>query len=184
VITLRLALLVIFIGLLIPWPGRAEELRLLSLAVRGSVSAETMLGDDAPEENDAYDLALNVGLPWDHYGVSGWGVGTRLMMSVGVLQGDGENALVVSLVPGFALGSKDGRFTLDLGAGVAYFSRYRFGEQDFGGPFQFALTVGAGFPLYQRLGAGYRFMHYSDAGAHGSHTTGADIHMVEFSYRF
>ena len=182
--TLRLALLVISFGLLIPWPGRAEELRLLSLAARGSVSAETTLGDDAPEENDAYDLALNVGIPWELYGVSGWGVGTRLMISVGVLEGDGENALVVSLIPGFALGSKDGRFTLDLGAGGAYFSRHRFGEQDFGGPFQFALTVGAGIPLYQRLGAGYRFMHYSDAGVNGSDSTGADLHMVEFSYRY
>lgn len=34
------------------------------------------------------------------------------------------------------------------------------------------------------LGLGYRFLHYSDAGINGSNTTGADFHMVEFTYRF
>jgi hypothetical protein len=73
---------------------------------------------------------------------------------------------------------------LDAGAGGALLSRHRFGTQDFGGSFQFALTMGAGVPLYERLGLGYRYLHYSDAGIHGSHTTGADIHMVELTYRF
>lgn len=181
---LRFALIAFLLGLLVPWPGRAEGLRPLNLSVRASVSAATVLGDEAPEEYEAYDVALNIGLPWELYAASGWGVGTRLLTSVGVLHGAGESALTVSLIPGFALGSEDGRFALDLGAGGAYLSRHRFGAQDFGGPFQFALTVGAGVPLYQRLGAGYRFLHYSDAGAHGTDTTGADLHMVELSYRF
>jgi hypothetical protein len=71
-----------------------------------------------------------------------------------------------------------------MGAGGALLSRHRFGTQDYGGPFQFALTLGAGVPLSEHLGLGYRFMHYSDAGINGSNTTGADFHMVEFTYRF
>lgn len=63
-------------------------------------------------------------------------------------------------------------------------SRHRFGTQDYGGYFQFALTAGVGVPLFERLGAGYRYMHYSDAGINGDHTTGADMHMLELSYRF
>lgn len=181
---LLLMLLGLLLCLLTPESSRAEGLRVLNLGVRGSISAATVLGDDALEEYEAYEVALNVGLPWELYSASGWGVGTRLLTSAGTLHGAGETALTVSLIPGFALGSEDGRFALDLGAGVAYFSRYRFGNQDFGGPFQFALTVGAGVPIYQRLGAGYRFMHYSDAGAHGADTTGADLHMIELSYRF
>lgn len=183
-IALRLALLIFFLGCLLPASGLAEELHLLSFAARGSVSAATVLGDDAPEEYEAYDVAVNVALPWEFYAASGWGVGTRLLSSAGVLHGAGESALAISLIRGVALGSEDGRFALELGAGGAYLSRHRFGEQDFGGPFQFALTVGAGVPLYQRLGAGYRFMHYSDAGANGTDTTGADLHMVELGYRF
>jgi len=181
---LHLMLLGLLLCLLTPPPSRAEELRVLSLGVRGSVSAATVLGDEAPEEYDAYEVALNVGFPWGLYSASGWGVGTRLLTSAGTLHGAGETALTLSLIPGFALGSEDGRFALDLGAGVAYLSRHRFGEQDFGGPFQFALTVGAGIPIYQQLGAGYRFMHYSDAGANGGDTTGADLHMVEIRFQF
>ena len=100
------------------------------------------------------------------------------------MQSGGETGLVVSLIPGVALGSDDGRFSFDVGAGGALLSRYRFGEQDYGGPFQFVLTAGAGFPLYKRLGLGYRFLHYSDAGVNGPDTIGADFHMVEFRYRF
>jgi hypothetical protein len=63
-------------------------------------------------------------------------------------------------------------------------SAHRFGRQDYGGPFQFALTFGVTVPLYGRLDAGYRFLHYSDAGIYGGHTIGADFHMIELGYRF
>jgi hypothetical protein len=92
--------------------------------------------------------------------------------------------LVASLIPLIALGSQDGRFTLDMGAGGALLSRHRFGMQDFGGNFQFALTAGVGVPLFARLGVGYRFLHYSDAGIYGPNNTGADLHMLELIYRF
>lgn len=181
---LRLALLGLALCLLAPEPGRAEELRLLSVGLRARVSEATVLGDVPPEAFHAYDAALNFGLPWGWYSRSGWGAGTRLMASAGVLRGGGESALAVSLIPLLALGSQDGRFTLDLGAGGALFGRRRFGAQDFGGPFQFALTAGLGVPLYQRLGLGYRFLHYSDAGINGANTIGADLHMLEFTCRF
>ncbi|MBR9985373.1 MAG: acyloxyacyl hydrolase [Desulfosarcina sp.] len=180
----RLLLLSFIWSLLVPAPSYAEEMRLLNLSFRARVSGATMLGEQQPEEFQEYDLAANFGLPWQRYSSSGWGVGTRLMASAGIMRGKGETGLVGSLIPGVALGSEDGRFFLDMGAGGALLSRYRFGKQDYGGPFQFALTVGAGFPLYQRLGLGYRFLHYSDAGVNGPDTIGADFHMIEFSYRF
>lgn len=180
----RLALLHLVLGILVPWPGHAEDLRLLSVGMRARVSERTMLGDEPPESFQEYDAVVNFGLPWGRYSRSGRGAGTRLMASAGVLRGGGDTALVVSLIPLLALGSQDGRFTLDGGIGGAQLSKQRFGTQDFGGPFQFALTLGAGIPLNEHLGLGYRFMHYSDAGINGSHTTGADFHMVEFIYRF
>ncbi|WP_158294565.1 acyloxyacyl hydrolase [Halomonas urmiana] len=162
----------------------ADDLEWQSLSLRARVSEKTLLGDEAPEEFEEYDLSANVALPWEHYTTSGWGMGTRLMASAGILRGAGKNALVVSVIPELTLGSQDGRFVLDLGAGGALFSRHRFGEQDFGGPFQFALTLGVGIPLYRNLGLGYRFLHYSDAGVNGPDTTGADFHMIEFRYRY
>ncbi|MGM0987452.1 MAG: acyloxyacyl hydrolase [Pseudomonadota bacterium] len=155
-----------------------------SLSLRTRLSEKTLLGDEAPEDFEAYDLSAYIALPWDDDATSGWGAGTRLMASVGVLRGVGENALVVSVIPALTLGNEDGRFLLDLGAGGALFSRHRFGTQDFGGPFQFALTLGIGGPLYRQLGLGYRFLHYSDAGVNGSDTTGADFHMIEVRYRY
>ena len=99
-------------------------------------------------------------------------------------QGGNKTAFVLSLIPVLALSSQDGRFVLDLGAGVALLTRHTFEKQDYGGHSQFALTVGVGVPLYGRLGVGYRFLHYSDAGIHGPDTIGADFHMVELIYRF
>lgn len=175
------AMIVFFLA---PWPSRAEDLRLLSVGMRARVSEATVIGDVAPEEFQEYDAAATFGLRWGRYSESGWGAGTRLMASAGTLRGTGETALVVSLIPLLALGSQDGRFILDLGIGGALLSKHQFGSQDFGGPFQFALTLGVSVPLYERLGVGYRFLHYSDAGIYGSHTTGVDFHMIEFTYRF
>jgi len=169
--------------LLAPGLSHSEDLNLLSLSIRARLTGATVLGDKQPEEFKEYDVAGNFGLPWERYSTSGWGMGTRLMASAGIMRGAGKNALVVSLIPELTLGSEDGRFILDLGAGGALLSRHRFGTQDYGGPFQFALTLGVSVPLYKKLGLGYRFLHYSDAGVNGSDTTGADFHMIEFSYR-
>ncbi len=178
-------LLLLFIGsLIIPGPSYAEDLNLQSLSVRTRVSERTLFGEDASEGFEEVDVSANFELPWQRYSASGWGMGTRLMASAGILRGAGENALVVSAIPELTLGSEDGRFIMDMGVGVALLSRHRFGTQDYGGPFQFALTFGAGVPLYNKLGIGYRFMHYSDAGINGSDTVGADFHMIELNYRF
>jgi len=180
----RCALLGFLLCLLVPWPAFADDLRVLSVGVRARISGTNVLGDVPPEEFWETDAVVSVALPWQRYSESGWGAGTRLMLSAGAFRGAGESALVVSLIPVLALGSQDGRFTLDLGAGGALLSKHEFGTQNFGGPFQFALTLGAGVPLYQRLGLGYRFLHYSDASIYGNHTTGADLHMIELAYRF
>jgi hypothetical protein len=160
------------------------KMSLLNAGIRASFSSADIFGSVAPEEFRAYDVAANLRLPWAWYSRSGWGAGIRLMASGGVLYGAGDTALVVSLIPLVALGSRDGRFTLDMGAGGALLSRRHFGTQDFGGYFQPALTAGLGVPLFKKLGVGYRFLHYSDAGIYGPHTIGADIHMLELTYRF
>jgi len=143
-----------------------------------------VVGEEQPDSFREYDVVASTRLPWEDYSLSGWGVGTRLLASAGVLQGADKNALVVSAISVLAFGSQDGRFTVDLGAGLALISKHRYAQQDFGGPLQFALTLGVGVPLYRRVGVGYRFIHYSDAGAYGPNTIGADFHMIELIYRF
>lgn len=179
-----LLLPILTLGLLASAPSAAEELPLLSLSVRARLSNETTLGQRQREEFDEYTLAAHFGLPWQRRTASGWFVDTRLMASAGLLRGGGETGLVVSLVPALGFGHKGWPFLVDLGAGAILLSRHEYGSQDFGGPFQFALTAGARIPLYQRLGIGYRFMHYSDAGLNGDQTVGADFHMIELYYHF
>lgn len=157
---------------------------LLNISLRGRFSGLDVLGGTATEEFQEFDAAAQFRLPWGWYSQSGWGGGLRLMASAGVLYGAGETALAVSLIPLLAFGSKNGRFSLDMGAGPALLSRHRFGEQDYGGYFQFALTAGLSVPVFRGFGVGYRFLHYSDAALYGHDTTGADFHMLEIHSRF
>lgn len=168
---------------LMPAASQAADVELLSVGARARVGEKRVLGKEAPESFREYDVAATLRLPWQYYTPSGWGVGLRLMASGGILQGANKTALVVSAIPLLALGSEDGRFTLDVGAGLALISEHRFAQQDFGGPLQGALTFGASVPLYQRVGVGYRFMHYSDWGAYGPSSIGVDFHMIELSWR-
>lgn len=180
----RLLWPVLLASLLPAQPARSGDFSVLSLSIRARVSNATTLGADQPEEADAYDLSAQLATPWLSRVESGWKIDSRLMASAGLLRSGGENALTVSLIPAIALRSSGGWLLLDAGAGFALLSRHTLGVQDYGGPFQFALTVGAGLALGKRLGLGYRFLHYSDAGINGPDTTGADLHMVEIGHRF
>jgi hypothetical protein len=165
-------------------PSRAFEVDLLSVGVRVRVGEQKVLGVQQPVSFRAYDTTATIRLPWQEPLSSHWLLGTRLLTSAGVLRGADKTAWLLSLIPLLALDMQDGRFTLDLGAGLALFGRHRYAEQDFGGPLQVALTLGVAVPLYERIAVGYRFMHYSDGGAYGRGSIGADFHMVELSYRF
>lgn len=68
--------------------------------------------------------------------------------------------------------------------GLALPSEHRYAQQDYGGPLQGVLTWGVTLPLLRPFGLGYRFVHYSDAGAYGPGTIGADFHMIELTHRF
>jgi hypothetical protein len=103
---------------------------LQSIGIRARVGGQRVLGDVQPEVFREYDVVAGFRLRWEQYSPSGWGVDTRLLASAGALQGTGKTALVVSFIPVLAVGSQDGRFTFDLGAGGALLSAHRFGKQD------------------------------------------------------
>lgn len=165
-------------------PSHALDPDLVSAGVRWRFSNKDVLGHHQLEEFREADVWAMARLPWESYNASGWGVGTRLLGSAGVLRGGDVSALVVSVLPVLAFGTRDGRFNFDVGAGLALLSRSQFGQQDFGGNLQGSLTLGISVPLSRQFGVGYRFMHYSDAGVYGNDTTGADLHTLELIYRF
>ena len=163
--------------------SHASDVELLSVGARVRVGEKRVLGKEQPESFHEYDLVTAIRLPCEQRISDQWNVGARLLASAGVLQGADRTALVASLIPVLAIGTQDRRFILDLGAGLALLSKHRYAQQDYGGPLHFALTLGLSVPLYQRIGLGYRFLHYSDGGAYGHGTIGADFHMIELIYR-
>ena len=163
----------------------AAELRLESLAVRGGFSGSSVIGEEQQTDFNQVDLALTARLPWEWNVGTGWIIKTRLLTSAGVLRGSQETNGVFTLVPlDVIFGRKDGLLSIDMGVGVALLTDYKFGEQNFGGPFQFVWTWGATSRFAGPFGVGYHFQHYSDATIYGSESRGVDLHLFEIIYWF
>jgi hypothetical protein len=179
------AVAIAFLCLLAPRHSHAVDLELQSAGVRLQIGEKShVIGALQPESFHEYDVVANFKLPWEHQFQSGWVARTRLLTHAGVLKGQNQTALVAVAIPALAFGRQDGGVMVDTGLGLALLSRHRFALQDFGGPLQFALTLGVEVPLHRHFAAAYRFMHYSDAGFYAPGTIGADMHMVELLYRF
>lgn len=154
------------------------------VGLRVRVDEKRVLGEVQPESFQAVDLVAQRGLPWRFPGIGGLQLDTRLTVSAGLMHGAGRTAVVLSALPAVFVGLGNSRLTADVGIGLALLSQRRFRQQDFGGPVQGALTFGITLPMLRRVDLAYRFVHYSDAGAYGRGTIGADFHMVELFHRF
>lgn len=163
----------------------SAQLRLESLAVRGGLSGSSVIGEEQQTDFNQVDLALTARLPWEWNVGTGWIIKTRLLTSAGVLRGSDETNGVFTLVPlDVIFGRKDGLISIDMGVGGALLTDYKFGNQNFGGPFQFVWTWGATSRFAGPFGAGYHFQHYSDATIYGSESRGVDLHLFEIIYWF
>lgn len=163
----------------------AADIRLESLAVRGGLSGSSPIGEEHQVNFQQADLAVTTRLPWEWQIGSGLVLGTRMLASAGMLRGAQETGGIVTFVPlNVTFGRKDELFSLDMGVGGALFSDHKFGEQNFGGPFQFVWTFGATSRFAGPFGAGYHFQHYSDATIYGSDSRGVDLHLFEIIYWF
>ena len=163
---------------------QAEEIHLESIGLRGGASGSSPIGKKETQYFKEYDLMANWSLPWGWYSQSGWGIGTRLMGSVGALNASDDTAFIATMVPGVVLGKKDGRLSLEVGAGVALLSMHYFANQDMGGSFQVVGDIALRAKVYRGLGVGYWFHYLSDASLYGDNGRGFDLHMIELSYRF
>jgi len=163
----------------------SAQLRLESLAVRGGLSGSSVIGEEQQTDFNQVDLALTARLPWEWNVGTGWIIKARLLTSAGVLRGSDETNGVFTLVPlDVIFGRKDGLISIDMGVGGALLTDYKFGNQNFGGPFQFVWTWGATSRFAGPFGAGYHFQHYSDATIYGSESRGVDLHLFEIIYWF
>jgi hypothetical protein len=171
--------------LIVPSLSIAGDVALESFQVRGGLSGGSPIGEEQREKFYQGDLALTARLPWEWEIGSGWLFRTRALGSAGVLRGAQDTAGVVTFVPlDVAFGRNDGLVTIDMGVGGALLTRYKFGMQDLGGPFQFVWAFGITSRFAGPLGLGYHFQHYSDATVYGSGTLGMDLHLFEVIYWF
>lgn len=176
--------LALSLSVLVSPPGHAQDAGLLTLGPRVGVGGDSPLGEEQKEDFEQYDIAATFALPWGWQGGSGWGLDTRLIASAGELRAAGSTGFMGTLVPDLAVSALDGGITIDIGIGAAFFGRHKYGVQNFGGPVQILATTGIGFLFYQTLFAGYRFQHFSDATIYGSDSLGADMHLLELSYKY
>jgi len=74
---------------------------------------------------------------------------------------------------------------IEGGVGFHVFTDDKFGDKDFGIPFAFAPTGGAGvrFGVDERFELAYRYQHLSNAGLSDSNP-GIDFHLLRLSYHF
>jgi len=167
-------------------PGLAEDSTLITVGPRLGFSGKTpLLGRQQKYSFNLYDIAALWRLPWQWpLGDTDWKLETRLMTSAGALEGAGETGLMATLVPDLALSGWNGLVSLDAGAGAGFFSKYKFGAQDFGGPVQIVATVGIRVNPVAHAYAGFRVQHFSDARVYGPSALGVDMYIVEFGYRF
>jgi hypothetical protein len=167
-------------------PSFAEDTWLVSIGPRIGFSEKTpLLGKQQKYYFHMTDVAAVFRLPWS-WPLSGnsWNLETRLITSAGLLQAVGDSGLIMTIVPDLALSGWDGLVTFDAGAGAGFFSNYKFGEQDFGGPVQIVATLGVRLNPFSHAYTGFRLQHFSDAGLYGPSSLGVDLYIVEVGYRF
>jgi lipid A 3-O-deacylase PagL len=167
-------------------PSFAEYPTLISVGPRVGFSEKTpLLGKQQKYYFHMTDVAAVFRLPWSWpLGGNSWNLETRLITSAGLLQAVSDSALMVTVVPDLALSVWEGLITFDAGAGLGFFSNYKFGAQDFGGPVQIVATTGVRVNPFSHAYAGFRLQHFSDAGMYGPSSLGVDLYIVELGYTF
>jgi hypothetical protein len=110
-------------------------------------------------------------------------VGPRIDTTNDLSSRHAQPGLMIDLVP-WAISTLREAVSIDVGTGPAFFSNYKFGGQDFGGPVQIVGTVGAGFNFIPGFFTEYRLQHFSDVGAWGPYKAGVNIHLLEINFRF
>lgn len=173
------------VGREVPSAEEPAPTGLLWVGPRYGIGGDSPLGEEQKENFQMYDIAALWRLPWGwRPRYSTWGLETRLISSAGELAAAGKTSFMGTLVPALAVSSRNGGLSLDLGLGFGFFSDYKFGVQNFGGPVQIVGTSGVGFNPFAGFRAGYRFQHFSDAGTYGPTSLGVDMHIIEVGYAF
>lgn len=173
-----------FLTLVCVGTSGGQDIELMALGVRGGMNFQDAgLPPGEKEDFEQFEVFAIMGLPWKWEFQAGWEVRWRLRGSAGALRGAGDTGFIATLTSGLALRKPSWRLIVDAGVGGAGISKWEFGRQDIGGPFQFIAHLGAGIQVTRNIVVGWRFHHMSDATIYGP-SRGVDLHMLEIGYFF
>lgn len=128
-------------------------------------------------EAELFDLYAGYTTPWNWRLGERWHLDTHLDISAGILNSEGQQALMISAGPTWILGQPRSRYFFRAGVHPSLVSRHRFGNDDIGGAFQVSSHIGVGLRIGKRWQLGYRFQHTSNGDLYDSNP-GLDIHML------
>ncbi|MCB2170915.1 MAG: acyloxyacyl hydrolase [Deltaproteobacteria bacterium] len=110
-------------------------------------------------------------------------VGTRLTAMASVLEGGGDTGLLGTLGLELVIGLGDSPFEVRAGGGATLMSRYKYGDEDLGGAFQFTSYVGLEYRFLESFSGYARAQHMSNAGIY-SENPAVNMIMMGLRYRF
>ena len=141
--------------------------------------------DENDESYNQYDIDFSYGLPWSWQWGQAIQVDTNLTTSVGVLEGGDDAGLVGQLGFEFVFSSarRSCPFEIRAGSALTLISEHEYGDDDFGGPVQFAHHISLYYWLMDELSLMARLQHMSNAGLY-SENPGLDMVMIGMICRF
>jgi hypothetical protein len=129
------------------------------------------------------DLLAAYRLPWQWQLGDSLNLGTRATAAAGVLDGGGDTALLGSIGLELVFDLDESPLEIRFGGQGTLMSRYKFGDEDFGGAFQFTTYIGLDYPILKRLNAMALAQHMSNGGIY-SKNPGVNFVMLGLRYTF
>jgi hypothetical protein len=160
----------------IAYSSNAQEF--LSVGFRGGMSYNS--------NNHCFlqaETFIDLDLPWACNFYSDWRFQPKCDVSGGWLGGEHSDGFVGTLGPIVELSKGKCPLTFECGSSPTFLSKYQFGDENFGGKFQFTSHIGLNWHLTKHISIGYRFQHMSNAGLWNPNP-GLNLNMFSFTFRF
>jgi hypothetical protein len=148
------------------------------LGLRGGISDH-----HNDEDFRQYEASAIWNLPWSWNIGTDWDLVPYLEANAGLLRGSGNYGFVGSIGPGLYFRGLKDIISIYLGVNPTIISEHEYGEEDFGGPFQFTSHIGISLRFTRHLILGYRLQHMSNLVFYDANP-GLNLHMVGIGYSF
>ena len=155
-----------------------KEIDMMSIGLRAGMN------DNRNDEDfKQYEVLSTWNLPWTRQWDTGLTLSTYLEANAGVLRGGGKSAFVGSIGPGIHITGFKKKLTISMGINPTIIGKYKFGDEDLGGPIEFTSHIGLNLNFARHYTIGYRLQHMSNAFLYDTNP-GVNSHMIEIVYRF